>query len=160
MAFAVHHWYGRCKPRRSASESHPARPQNNLSRASWIRWKRLKSKSMTMQLHDMAGDRRAASVLDGGDKGVVLSRRAILQTRKQDDDDPGAGDDDPFGGDVFAAEAEERKRKKKVAGAGAAEPVDKKLRHAKSHLSWWISKKGAGGAEGRRSRQRRRTRTC
>jgi hypothetical protein len=62
----------------------------------------------------MAGDRRAASVLDGGDKGVVLSRRAILQTRKQDDDDPfGAGDDDPFGGDVFAVEVKNERGRRK-----------------------------------------------
>jgi hypothetical protein len=81
---------------------------------------------------DMAGERRAASVLksDGGDKGVVLSRRANLaDKKKQDDDDPfGAGDDDPFGGDVFAVEAEEAKEEEESgAGAGVAESVDKKL---------------------------------
>jgi hypothetical protein len=81
---------------------------------------------------DMAGERRAASVLkgDGADKGVVLSRRVNLaDKKKQEDDDPfGAGDDDPFGGDVFAVQAEEPKEEEESGeGAGAAESVDKNL---------------------------------
>lgn len=41
---------------------------------------------------------------EGAEKGVLISKRMSLSTRKKTDDDPfGAGDDD-FGGDVFAME--------------------------------------------------------
>jgi protein MPE1 len=81
---------------------------------------------------DMGGDKRLGSVLkgDSADKGVVLSRRAILaDKKKQEEEDPfGGGDDDPFGGDVFAVEVEEPKEEEEVGqGAGTVESSNKTL---------------------------------
>ncbi len=49
-----------------------------------------------------------ANVLDGDgvEKGVLVSKKMTLGSRKKDSDDPFGGGDDDFGGDVFAVETE------------------------------------------------------
>jgi hypothetical protein len=61
--------------------------------------------SAAQEANESAG---GSNILEGvgAEKGVIVSKRTAISSRKKEDEDPFGGGDDDFGGDVFAVETE------------------------------------------------------